>query len=370
MKLQALFVVIVFLTTPLIWRIPSFWKANCMAIITLLVLSFVAPLSVFIMLLVAVSQWLIWQYDLFPSGRTGFKITCILPLMPLVFYKAEAGLYHWLVPLGLSFYSFRQVHVAFEVYKGQMQKPSLVSYFQYLFFLPVMLIGPIHRMPDFQRSLRRMKWNANLYSEGLERILYGLVKIKFLGNFLCSLEIPQIAHQTSHFWFRLYLEVIAFTGNAYFQFAGFSDLAIGAGLLWGIRVMENFNAPFMATNMQEFWRRWHISLSSWCRDYVFSPLLAIGRNRWFALICSMLVLALWHEISLRYIIWGTIQGLLILLTVASRKSLPALSGFINQHPAGRWIGRLWVFHLFSFSCIFIGSESIPSLSNSFKHLFF
>jgi alginate O-acetyltransferase complex protein AlgI len=142
MKLQELFLVIVFLTTPLIWRIPVFWKANCMAIITLLVLSFVAPLSVLIMLLVAISQWLIWQYDLFPSGRTGFKITCILPLLPLVFYKTEAGLHQWLVPLGLSFYSFRQVHVAFEVYKGQMQKPSLVSYFQYLFFLPVMLIGP------------------------------------------------------------------------------------------------------------------------------------------------------------------------------------------------------------------------------------
>jgi alginate O-acetyltransferase complex protein AlgI len=370
MKLQALFVVIVFLTTPLIWRIPVFWKANCMAIITLLVLSFVAPLSVLIMLLVAISQWLIWQYDFFKSGRTGFKITCILPLLPLVFYKTEAGVNHWLVPLGLSFYSFRQVHVAFEVYKGQMQKPSLISYFQYLLFLPVMLIGPIHRMPDFKRSLRRMKWNANHYSEGLERILYGLVKIKFLGDYLCSREIPLIAHQTNHFWFRLYLEVVAFTGNAYFQFAGFSDLAIGSGLLWGIKVMENFNAPFMATNMQEFWRRWHISLSSWCRDYVFHPLLAIGRNRWFALICAMLVLALWHEISLRYIIWGIIQGLLILLTVASRKSLPGLSVFINQHPAGRWIGRLWVFHLFSFSCIFIGSESISSLTNNVKHLFF
>jgi alginate O-acetyltransferase complex protein AlgI len=370
MKLQALFVAIVFFTAPLIWRVPVFWKANCMAIITLLVLFFIAPLSVLIMLLVAYCQWLIWEYDFFKSSGTGFIITCMLPLLPLIFYKAESGIHHWLIPVGLSFYSFRQVHVAFECYKGQMQKPSLISYLQYLLFLPVMLIGPIHRMPEFLRSLRRMKWNADQYSEGLERILYGLVKIKFLGNFLCSMELFQLAHQTHHFWFRLYLEVVAFTGNAYFQFAGFSDLAIGAGLLWGIRVMENFNAPFMATNMQEFWRRWHISLSTWCRDYVFNPLLALGRNRWIALICAMLVLALWHEISLRYIVWGTIQALLILMTVVARKRLPALSVFINQHPAGRWIGRIWVFHLFSFSCIFIASESISSLSNNFKHLFF
>jgi alginate O-acetyltransferase complex protein AlgI len=369
MKLQALFLAIILLSTPLIWRVPSFWKANCMAVITLFVLSFVAPLSVFILLVVTLFQWLIWNYDIFKSGKAGFIITIILPFLPLVFYKFESGTHLMLIPLGLSYYSFRQVHVAFECYKGQMHKPALISYLQYLLFLPVILIGPIHRMPDFQRSLRRMKWNPALFSEGLERLLYGLVKINFLGNFLFSIELTQFARQTNHYWLRLYLEVIAFTGNVYFQFAGFSDLAIGSGLLWGIKVMENFNAPFMATNMQEFWRRWHISLSSWCRDYVFHPLLALSRNRWFALISSMLVLAFWHEISFRYIIWGTIQALLILFTVASRKSMPALSTFINQHPAGRWIGRIWVFHLFSFSCILIGSENIPSLSSNFKHFF-
>lgn len=369
MILQAIFLIVILLSSPLIWSVPNYWKANVMAIITFLLLAWVAPLSVLLMVTVAFLQWSVWKYDFFKSSRSKVIVTVFLPLIPLLVYKWKFATGQWLIPLGLSYYAFRQIHVAIECYKAEMQKPTLLAYLQYLLFLPVILIGPIHRMPDFQRSQRRMKWNASLYSDGLERILYGLVKIDFLGNFLFSTQLTQIARGVHSHALRLYLEVIAFTGNTYFQFAGFSDLAIGAGLLWGIRVMENFNAPFMATNMQDFWRRWHISLSSWCRDYVFQPLAALSRNRWIALISAMLVLALWHEISLRYIVWGSVQAILILLTVYSRKKTPRVSGFINGHPLGRWIGRIWVFHLFAFSCIFIGSENIASLGANFKHIF-
>lgn len=369
MKLQALFLAVILLTAPLLWCVPHFWKGNTMAIITLILLAWVAPVSVILMLSVAFLQWLVWRYDFFKSGRIHVILTVFLPLIPLIIYKWRFNTDHWLIPLGLSYYAFRQIHVAFECYKGEMQKPSLPAYFQYLLFLPVILIGPIHRMPDFQRSLRRMKWSASQFSDGLERILYGLVKINFLGNFLFSILLTGYAKDLDSHFLKLYLEMIAFTGNAYFQFAGFSDLAIGAGLVWGIRVMENFNTPFMATNMQDFWRRWHISLSSWCREYVFQPLVALSRNRRFALMSAMLVLALWHEISFRYIVWGSLQAGLILLTVYSRKKIPSVSGFINEHPIGRWIGRIWVFHLFAFSCIIIGSENIASLGAAFKQIF-
>jgi alginate O-acetyltransferase complex protein AlgI len=367
MKLQAIFLAVILLISPLVWRVPHYWRGNVMAITTLILLGWFAPVSVLLMLAVALGQWLLWNSG--SSRRVKMILTVLLPLIPLVIYKWRFNTGHWIIPLGLSYYAFRQIHVAFECYKGEMQKPSLTAYFQYLLFLPVILIGPIHRMPDFQRSLRRMKWDASQYSEGLERILYGLVKINFLGNFLFSIQLTQLAGGIHTPFLKLYLETIAFTGNAYFQFAGFSDLAIGAGLVWGIRVMENFNSPFMATNMQDFWRRWHISLSSWCRDYVFQPIAAFTRNRWLALITAMLVLSLWHEISFRYILWGSIQATLILLTVYSRKKIPGFSAFLNENRAGRWIGRIWVFHLFAFSCILIGSENISSLSPTFKHLF-
>ena len=153
------------------------------------------------------------------------------------------------------------------------------------------------------------------------------------------------------------------------QFAGYSDLAIGMGLLWGIRVMENFNHPFMATNMQDFWTRWHISLSGWCKDYVFQPILAFGRNRWLALVAAMLVLALWHEISWRYILWGVFHSLLILLTVIIRRNSPSFSNYINHHYFGRWLGRLWVLHAFAFSCIFLMIKDPFQLSVKLNFLF-
>ncbi|HEX4851179.1 MAG TPA: MBOAT family O-acyltransferase [Puia sp.] len=369
MKLQVIFIIVVLIISPLIWRLPNYWKPKVMMLATLVILGWFALLSVLIMLAVAILQWIIWRNNYFGFRRAGVFLTILLPLLPLLFYKSEYKFNHWIIPLGLSFYAFRQVHVAFECYKSQMKKPGLLEYFEYLLFLPVMLIGPIHRMPEFQRSLRRQKWDPFLFSEGLERLLYGLVKINFIGNFLFAKQLIQLSTHVDSNFLKLYLETISFTGNAYFQFAGFSDLAIGMGLLWGIRVMENFNSPFLATNMQDFWQRWHISLSSWCRDYVFYPLAALTRQRWFALIVSMLVLALWHEISLRYILWGSLQALLILITVRTRKMMPAFSGFINDHPLGKWIGRFWVIHAFAFSCIFIGTENIQALSAGFKHLF-
>ena len=369
MKLQFILLIVVFVAAVMIWLAPRKYAPRIMMWTTLLTYCWLAPLALFLLLITAFLQWCVWHFSAAIPGRLARWLPVILPVIPLAVYKLGFAYAGWLIPLGLSYYAFRQIHVAFEYYKGTMPMPTLIEYFQYLLFLPVILIGPIHRMPEFQRSLRRHKWNARQISEGLERILYGLVKICFLGNFLFSTELKQFASGVHAYWPRLYLETVAFTANAYVQFAGFSDLAIGAGLLWGVKVMENFNAPFMATNMQSFWQRWHISLSSWCRDYVFQPVAGLTRNRWAALVSSMLVLALWHEISLRYVVWGAIQAILILLTVQSRKLTPALSVFVNENRFGKWVGRLWVFHLFAFSCIFIGSESIGSLGHFFKRFF-
>ena len=366
MNLQLLFIAVVLLATPLVWYLPKAIQGSVMLIATLGVLLYIAQLSVCLMLVVAVLQWLIWKQQQFRLNKFGLISTVLLPLLPLVTYKIGYETAHWLLPLGLSYYAFRQIHVAFECYKGQAA-PTLKEYLQYLLFLPVMLIGPIHRLPEFQRSLRRNKWQPAFFSEGMERILYGLVKINFFGNYLFTSKAADWLQHMHPPLLKIYLQMMAFTGNAYMQFAGFSDLAIGAALLWGIRIIENFNYPFLATNMQEFWQRWHISLSSWCRDYVFQPILAASRNRWAALALSMLVLALWHEISARYILWGLFHASLVLLTVRLRKAAPSVSRFINQNPTGKWLGRLWVLHLFAISCLFIGAVNWSSYS--FTQLF-
>ena len=369
MRLQLLFIAIVLLTTPLIWLSPKTWRGKIMMLATLLVWLYIAPLSLLIMLSVAVCQWLLLQPGYIRFRRQRLILSILLPVLPLVVYKMGHKIDDWIVPLGLSYYAFRQMHVAFEYYKGQLANFTLEDYFQYLLFLPVILIGPIHRMQQMQRSLRRLKWQPADFSDGLERILYGMVKINFLGNYLFTNKFHEWANSINTPLLKTYVKLIGFTGNAYMQFAGFSDLAIGMGLLWGIRVMENFNYPFLATNMQGFWTRWHISLSSWCKDYVFQPILAFSRNRWIALIAAMLVLALWHEISLRYILWGVFHSLLILLTVLIRRKSPSFSNYVNHHYFGRWLGRLWVLHAFAFSCLFLIIKDPFQLSLKLNLLF-
>ncbi len=117
----------------------------------------------------------------------------------------------------------------------------------------------------------------------------------------------------THLSLVAYLGILKFAANAYVQFAGYSDVAIGLGLTMGFRIQENFQAPFLASNFSDFWKRYHIFLTSWCRDYVFTPLLSLTRQGITAISASMLVLGLWYECSWRYLIWGAVQGLDIIL---------------------------------------------------------
>jgi alginate O-acetyltransferase complex protein AlgI len=139
------------------------------------------------------------------------------------------------------------------------------------------------------------------------------VKISFVGNYLLSIKLNDFSNSLieSHLWLASYIQMFKFAANSYFQFAGYSDVAIGLSLLFGFNIIENFNFPFVAQNIADFWRRWHISLSEWCRDYVFYPFLSITRNGRISIIISMLILGIWHEISIRYILWGIMHSIAI-----------------------------------------------------------
>ncbi|HYD32716.1 MAG TPA: MBOAT family O-acyltransferase [Azospirillaceae bacterium] len=215
------------------------------------------------------------------------------------------------MPLGLSYYALRCLHYLIESYKGRLPPHGFGEFAGYLFFLPTLVAGPIHRFPDYLRDRRDPRRGAAALSRGLERILYGYVHIVVFGNWLVSLKLRGLVDSLGPERARLaeYLDCLRFGANVYFQFAGYSSIAIGFALLLGFRVIENFNWPFLARNIADFWRRWHISLSSWCRDYVYMPVVALTRDVSLAALASMLVLALWHELSPRYVAWGLYHGL-------------------------------------------------------------
>lgn len=215
--------------------------------------------------------------------------------------------------LGCAFAVLRIIHVVVERADGRLQIGGLGEYLRYLLFFPAVIAGPVHRLDGFQRDERRRRWDPGCAGEGMERILFGYVKIVTLAGYVDARWLSAL--DTTHWnpcaegWFWC----LRYGWNLYFQFAGYSDIAIGLALFAGYRLPENFSFPFLAVNIQEFWRRWHASLSAWCRAYVADPMIAATRNRWLAVVTCMLVLGLWHEFSLRYCAWGLFHGIGIAL---------------------------------------------------------
>mgnify|MGYP001825598264 CR=1 FL=1 len=188
-----------------------------------------------------------------------------------------------------------------------------------------------------------------MLSAGLERILYGAAKIAFLGNFLTWRLFGNFItdHTEPNTPTQFYLTMIMIGLNLYFQFSGASDIAIGFARCLGFRVMENFKWPLLATSLPEFWRRWHISLTSLVREYVFFGVSAISRNHIFAALISMLAIGLWHEFSMRYVLWGLYHGLGIAIWQAFERRFPEHRGAFHKM-LGWFITMHFVFFGFYF----------------------
>ena len=210
--------------------------------------------------------------------------------------------------LGISYFTCRNIHYLIEAYRGNIQ--SNIRYFWwYQSFLPVMVTGPINRYPDFVREIQRRRRDPLRSSSAIERIIYGYGKVVIVGNYLINTKINnQLELLESQSIFYKWLGAAADWAYLFAQFSGWSDIAIGFALLMGIKINENFNRPFLARNLIDFWQRWHISLSLWCKDYVFTPVMAISRNPFFAVIAAMLAMGIWHALSAHYIMWGIYHG--------------------------------------------------------------
>jgi D-alanyl-lipoteichoic acid acyltransferase DltB (MBOAT superfamily) len=360
------------LLVALSWLLPDRWQVRSILLGTLLFMVWKAPVSLLILSVTTLSSYWIFQSRL----NSGWAAVLILLQNVALFILYKLGIAQEVLspidrflPLGLSYYSFRQIHFALEKYKGKLAPHNFEEYAAYLFFLPTMLIGPIHRFQPFLRNMYRRRWNSELFSEGLERILYGYAKIVIIGNFLLTDLLTRFSLylQEDYPWWSAYTRVMNYTLNTYFQFAGFSDVAIGLGLLMGFRVMENFNSPFSAPNINEFWNRWHISLSSWCKDYVYTTTASITRKPIIGILLTMLVIGLWHEISWRYVIWGSLHGLGIAVWhLYNRSKIPDRIG--NGRGVYHLLSVLITFHFVAFSFILIKEENWQAVGETIRAL--
>ena len=266
------------------------------------------------------------------------------------------------LPIGISFYTFQCMSYAIDVYRGDTRpQRSIVSFGAYVSLFPQLIAGPIVRYADIARELdqRETKWEDVQY--GIRRFLVGLAKKILLANqFGQLIESFRGAQEQSVLFYWMY--AVAFMLHIYFDFSGYSDMAIGLGRIFGFHFVENFDYPYLSGSVTEFWRRWHISLGSWFRDYVYIPLGGnrVSKFRWvFNILVVWMLTGLWHGAAWNFVLWGLLFAVVLLLEkwVPALKSLPG------------WLRHGYVLLIVLLSFVLFNAESLSQAGSDFAGLF-
>ena len=236
------------------------------------------------------------------------------------------------LPVGISFYTFQCLSYTIDVYRGNAQvQKNPISFGAYVALFPQLIAGPIVRYVDVARELESRTHSWENIAVGLRRFLIGLAKKVILAdNFALLMRLFREAPDQSVVFYWMY--AVAFMLNVYFDFSGYSDMAIGLGRVFGFHFVENFNYPYLSKSISEFWRRWHMSLGSWFRDYVYIPMGGnrVSKGRWILNILTVWMLTgLWHGAAWNFVLWGLMFAVLLLL----EKVMPwlqKLPGFLRH----------------------------------------
>lgn len=273
----------------------------------------------------------------------GIALVAVVFLAVRVLERGQ-GAIGLLAPAGFGFLALRLVHYWVERAQGALPPHGPRELLAWLCYLPTVLVGPVQRFDDWLRWERRRRWDEADAAEGLRRMLVGYASVVVLSFWLVGAELPR------HLLWLPPSVAGALVGTAtlYLTFSGLSSVAIGLGRLGGQRVPENFAAPFLATDLPAFWRSWHMTVSEWCRAYVYVPLLARARSARLAAVAAMATFALWHELTLGYLAWGAWHalGLALWYRLAPRELPRAWRpvGWVLTMTwvlAGAWLLRVW-----------------------------
>ncbi len=224
------------------------------------------------------------------------------------------------LPIGISFYTFQALSYIFDVHKKTVPaQKNLLHFSLYLALFPQLIAGPIVKYRDVAEQLQHRSTNIDKFGEGVVRFLFGLGKKVLLANSFGSLydEITAYGDSSSATVLTFWIGALAYTLQIYFDFSGYSDMAIGLGKIFGFDFLENFQYPYISRSITDFWRRWHISLSSWFRDYVYIPLggsyVKTARRHIFNLLVVWALTGLWHGAAWNFVFWGMYYGIILII---------------------------------------------------------
>ena len=285
------------------------------------------PVFIFIMLAAIVINWLI---ALVMNSRKFLLVIAVLIDLSLlgVFKYASfiaANLNYELniaLPIGISFFTFQMMSYIFDVYYGKSKAQRNLLYVAlYISFFPQLIAGPIVRYNQIESEISERHEDFANFSEGVRRFIYGLGKKVLLANFLAVIADNIFGYIINPSVLMSWLGAIAYTMQIYFDFSGYSDMAIGLGLMFGFHFEENFNYPYTASSVTDFWHRWHISLSAWFRDYVYIPLggSRVSKSRHILNIFTVwLLTGIWHGANWTFMLWGLIYFAVLIIEKETR----------------------------------------------------
>jgi alginate O-acetyltransferase complex protein AlgI len=312
-------------------------------------------------------------------------ITIVIQLLPLAFYKYYgflalnlSGLFggaqataalpflQVAIPVGISFTTFRGISYTVDCYRGELEPSSLLTTAVYLSFFPYIAAGPLTRGNEVLPQFRRLRDHRQIdATRALFLICLGLAKKVIVGDFLARTVVDGVFSAPGHYSsLDVIVGIHAYAVQIYCDFSGYSDMAIGIALLLGIALPVNFDRPYTAASVREFWRRWHITLSRWLRDYLYIPLGGSRRSparTYINLLVTMLLAGLWHGAGLTFLIWGGMHGGALAFEHArearrKRRGLPVAV----PTGAGLWLRRLVTFEFVCLAWVFFRADSVAN----------
>ena len=271
------------------------------------------------------------------------------------------------LPIGISFFTFQAMSYVIDVYRGIPAQRNICSLGLYISFFPQLIAGPIVRYTTVMEQIEDRTVTLDDFSEGIKRFITGFSKKLLLANILA--EAADAAYASPALSVSMgWLGLLCYTLQIYFDFSGYSDMAIGLGRMFGFRFLENFNFPLMSGSVTEFWRRWHISLGTWFRDYLYIPLggsrSSSKARRIFNLAVVWLLTGLWHGANFTFILWGMLHGLVIIL-----ERLTGMLGKIEKSRGWSVIWRIVTLLTVMLGWMIFRADDLPMAWNYFKALF-
>jgi alginate O-acetyltransferase complex protein AlgI len=269
------------------------------------------------------------------------------------------------LPLGISFYTFEAISYTVDVYYRRLRaERSLPNFMLFILFFPHLVAGPIVRARDFLPQIRRPKrWSWPRLALGAQFVVIGVFKKLAVADNMAAFADPIFKDPAAYGTAALWMGAIAYALQVYCDFSGYSDIALGCAHMLGYKLARNFDSPYLAANVAEFWRRWHISLSSWIRDYLFLPLGGSRTGRWRTyrnLVLTMTLAGLWHGAAWTYVLFGLVQGLMlsghrVFRGLCERR--PRLDGLLRTAP-GTALRVALTFTTFCYSLVIFRAASL------------